>query len=266
MEPRDILAAARGGLALVVEECARLVETQPQTSIPIPGSDWTVRDAAVHLIGANHRHIAYVRGGATGSATLDKEHFDARTRSQNHENPESDPKKLAGEMRDGFEQLVAATAAAPADQPIAYHAGLRPTLATLTSILLGEYLLHGYDVAGAVGQPWPIDPEHAALVVAAYRLAYGLMFQPEAAAGLQATYRINVPATDPFFVRVTDGTYEEIAAPPSVDCTISCDPVTALMVQSGRIKQWPAIALGRLTFTGDRPEVGPRFADLFVFP
>jgi hypothetical protein len=42
--------------------------------------------------------------------------------------------------------------------------------------------------------------------------------------------------------------------------------VTALLVITGRLSQWPAIALGRLTFTGDRPELGPRFADLFVFP
>jgi hypothetical protein len=34
----------------------------------------------------------------------------------------------------------------------------------------------------------------------------------------------------------------------------------------GRLSHWPAIALGQLTFAGDRPELGPRFADLFVFP
>jgi hypothetical protein len=46
----------------------------------------------------------------------------------------------------------------------------------------------------------------------------------------------------------------------------SPDPVTALLVITGRLSQWPAIARGRLTFTGHRPELGPRFADLFVFP
>jgi hypothetical protein len=42
--------------------------------------------------------------------------------------------------------------------------------------------------------------------------------------------------------------------------------VTALLVITGRLNQWPAIALGRLVFSGPRPELGPRFADLFVFP
>ena len=48
--------------------------------------------------------------------------------------------------------------------------------------------------------------------------------------------------------------------------SISADPVTALLVITGRVSQWPAVALGRLVFSGPRPELGPRFADLFVFP
>ena len=35
---------------------------------------------------------------------------------------------------------------------------------------------------------------------------------------------------------------------------------------SGRLSRWAAIALGRITFSGDHPEIGPRFNDLFVFP
>jgi hypothetical protein len=45
----------------------------------------------------------------------------------------------------------------------------------------------------------------------------------------------------------------------------AADPVTALLVQAGRLSQWPAVALGSLTFAGPHPELGPRFAELFVF-
>lgn len=265
-DPTEILAAARDGLQITVERYAGLVETQADTSTPIPGSEWSVRDAAVHVAGGNHRHIAYATGEGPTAPTLDKESFDSRVRSQLAANPETDPKKLADQIREGFAQLMAVTATLPADQPIAYHAGLRPNLAQLACVLLGEYLLHGYDTATATGTPWPIDPELAALAVGAYRLAYPLTFNPQAAAGLQATYRIDVPGTDPFFVCIDAGTYAEPVAPPSVDCAISADAVTALLVQTGRLSQWPAIALGRLTFSGRRPEVGPRFAELFVFP
>lgn len=261
-----MFAAARDGLTIVVERYARLVEAQSDTSTRIPASEWTVRDAAVHLAGSNHRHIALANGGASTATTLDKRDLDTRTREHNAENPEADPRTLANQIRDGFVELMEVMAKVPADRIIAYHGGLRPSLARMACVLLGEYLLHGYDVATAVGSPWPIEPGHAALAVDAYRMAYPLIFQPLAAAELRATYRIDVPGTAPFFVRITDGAYEELTVPPSIDCVISADPVTALLVQSGRLNQWPAIALGCLIFAGARPEVGPRFAGLFVFP
>jgi uncharacterized protein (TIGR03083 family) len=264
--PAEHLAAARRGLIAAVERYARMVEPLPAIDVPIPGSAWTVRDATVHLAGSHHRHLGYVSGDTLPAATLDKELLDARTRAQIAENAEADPKMLAEQIRDGFAELLAVTAPVPADRPIAYHGGLTSNLADLSCVLLGEYLLHGYDVATALRLPWPIDPEQAALVVAAYRMAYRLTFQPAAAAGLRARYRLEIPGTAPFHVTVADGAYEEPARPPSIDCVIAADPVTALLVQSGRLSQWPAVALGRLTYAGPHPELGPRFAELFVFP
>ena len=266
MTPAERLAAARRGLTAAVERHARMIETWPAIDVPIPGSAWTARDATVHLAGSHHRHLGYVSGDTLPAVTLDKELLDARTRGQIAENAEADPKMLAEQIRDGFAELLAVTAPVPADRPIAYHAGLTPNLAELTCVLLGEYLLHGYDVATALRLPWPIDPDQAALVVAAYRMVYRLTFQPAAAAGLRASYRLEIPGTAPFHVTVADGSYEEPSHPPSIDCVIAADPVTALLVQSGRLSQWPAVALGRLTFAGPHPELGPRFAELFVFP
>jgi uncharacterized protein (TIGR03083 family) len=264
--PAERLAAARHGLTAAVERFARMIGAQPAIDVPIPGSEWTARDASVHLAGSHRRYLGYVSGNIRPAATLDKEVLDARARGQIAEDDEADPKILADEIRRGFAELMAETAAVPADRPIAYHAGLTPNLAELTCILLGEYVLHGYDVATALRRAWPIDPEQAALVVAAYRMVYRPTFRPAAAAGLQASYRVEIPGTEPFHMTVADGIYDEPARPPTVDCVIAADPVTALLVQSGRLGQWPAIALGRLTFAGPHPEIGPRFADLFVFP
>jgi uncharacterized protein (TIGR03083 family) len=266
MEPAATLSAARDAFALTVERYAQLVESVEDTSIPIPGSEWTVRDAAVHLAGSNHRVAALAGGAASTVPAADKQFLDARARKLIAENPETDPKKLADQIRDGLERVMAVTATLRGDQPIAYHAGLRLTLAELVSLYLGEYLLHGYDVAGAVGTPWPIDPGYAALAVGGYRTCYPAIFNPAAAAGLDVTYRLHTAGTRPSFVRIAAGTYEEPAAPVDVDCVISADPVTTLLVMSGRLSQWAAIALGRLTFSGDRPEMGRRFPDLFVFP
>ena len=49
-------------------------------------------------------------------------------------------------------------------------------------------------------------------------------------------------------------------------CTIRADPVAFLLVSSGRVSQWVAIALGLLQVGGDRPDLALRFNDLFLFP
>lgn len=49
-----------------------------------------------------------------------------------------------------------------------FHAGLPFDLARLVCVALGEQLLHGYDVATAVGRPWPIDPAPAQPVLYGY--------------------------------------------------------------------------------------------------
>ena len=139
-------------------------------------------------------------------------------------------------------------------------------MAQITSVLLGEPIIHGYDVAKAVGAPWPMNPEYSALFLGVFqRLGYSMIFRP-GIADHEATYRVDIGGTESSFVRVTEQTCEEIPAASSVDCIISADPLTAHLVVSGRMSRWPAIALGRLRFSGERPEIGPGFFDLFLFP
>jgi uncharacterized protein (TIGR03083 family) len=268
MEPTETLSAVRDSLTVMAERYARLVEDRDDTSTPIPGSEWTVREAAVHVAGGFRRYAAL----ATGELDLtkvpfDKEYLDARMRSLLADNPETDPKKLAGQIRDGFEHFRAVTLSVPAERQIAYYAGLQPDFATIATLTAGEPILHGYDIATAVGVPWPIDPVFATLPLSTFqRMGYWAFFQPQAAAELEAVYRIEIAGTDPHVARIAHGAYEGLPDGHPVDCVISADPVTALLVVTGRLRQWPAIALGRLRFTGDRPELGPRFFDLLVFP
>lgn len=266
MASDEDLAAARDGFAVTVERYARLVESVPDTSIAIPDSEWTVRDAAAHVAGGTQRMAALARGQASTVPTVGKKFLDARARKLIAEIPEADGKKLADRMREALGRLMTEIATRSGDQPITFHGGLRLTLTELVSLYLGEYLLHGYDIAVATGVPWPIDPGYAALAVEGFRTCYPGIFNPAAATEFDATYRLDTAGTDPFFVRISNATYEEPATTVSVDCVITADPVTALLVMSGRLSQWAAIALGRLTFPGRRPEIGPRFNDLFVFP
>jgi hypothetical protein len=51
-----------------------------------------------------------------------------------------------------------------------------------------------------------------------------------------------------------------------VDCTISADPVAFLLVWSGRMNQWEAIALGVYGIDGRDSGLGLRFMNLFAYP
>ncbi len=68
-------------------------------------------------------------------------------------------------------------------------------------------------------------------------------------------------------VRFTDGVFglEEADAGP-VDATISADPVAFLMVGTGRLSRYQAIALGLLSVGGNRPDLAIGFWDLFLYP
>jgi uncharacterized protein (TIGR03083 family) len=263
----ETLAAVGEGLAVMYERYARLLDEVEDTSVPVPGLDWTVRETAVHVSGAPLRYGALASGDLDLSAVPgDKQFLDARMRSLIADNAETDAKKLADQTREALAYFLSALAVVAPDQAVAYYAGHRPAVVRIAAALLGEPIVHGYDIATAVGVPWPIDPEYAALAVAGYRAAYPVIFQPSAAAGLEATYRIEIPGTEAFSARIAGDAYEELPASGPPDCEIAMDPVAALLVITGRLSRWAGIALGGITFGGDRRDLGPRFFDLFVFP
>ena len=268
MEPNERLAAVRDGLTIMYERVARLIEEQDDLSMMIPGFEWTVREMAVHLAGGIRRYAALANGEYDLSALkIDKKMLDARAKGLNADNPETDPKKLAEQIREGLEHFLGVIASVPADTPVSYYGGLRPNVAEIASNLLGEPVIHGYDIGSTVGAPWPIDPEYSVLCVGVFqRLLHSTVFQPDRAVGLDGIFRVDIPGIESSIVQILDGTCHELSTAPSADCTISTDPVTAHLVYTGRISQWLAIALGRLSFSGPRPEIGPRFFDLFVCP
>jgi hypothetical protein len=181
--------------------------------------------------------------------------------------PETDPDKLADMMTDAAERLLEATADRPGDQTTPWHAGFPLELAGLVCIILGEQILHGYDMAIAADRPWPIDPDHAKLVLYGYGPGYSLLVNPATTAHLTAGYQIQLRGGDAFTIRFTDGVYSpEPAGTGPVDATITADPVAFLLVVSGRLPQHAALALGLLTTAGDHPDQALGFKDLFIYP
>ena len=263
-----ILEEASAALAVLVDRTTELVRSLDDVHVPIPRSDWTTRDTAVHLaIGAGL--YAKLAAGMPSplQGRLSREVMSARSSQRIAETSEADPEKLARLIEEATQEFLETIAGRSGDQEVVWHGGLRIDLAALAGLLLSEQVLHGYDIASAIGRPWPIDPAHANLVLHGYGRCFGLFLDQERAGRLTAACRIDLRGGPSCVVRLVGGEYH-LGQPGSapVDCIVSADPVALMMVLAGRLDQWAAMALGLISCEGARADLAHELTRLFLVP
>jgi uncharacterized protein (TIGR03083 family) len=256
--------AARAGVAAAAGQAADLVRSLPDPAAPVPGLDWTVAQTAAHLVAAARAFLGYATGQANPDATIDlgEGNLDRIAKVGERELP-----ILADLLVADTRRFLEQTADLPADRRVPFYGGTSLELAALYGILLGEYLIHGLDLARSAGRPWPVDPAQARLVIAA---AAGLLpryLDPATAGGVRVGYDVRVRGGPRFTLRVADGTATvEPGATGTVDCHISADPVAFLQVAYGRRSHWQPVLRGQMTAWGRRPWRAFGFKRLLVNP
>jgi uncharacterized protein (TIGR03083 family) len=267
MAGTTMLEQARMALSETSVRTADLVETLADTAVPIPGSNWTVREAAVHLVNVGVRYAGMIEGEPLGYASLTPEECARMNDQLIADIPESDPVKLAALIHEATQRLLEASGRCDDEQEILWHCQIRITVPHLIAIALAEHVIHGYDMAVAVERPWPITMTQAGLALFGYGAAYGLCLNPATTTGHTAGYGIEFRTGERFTIRFVDGRYQ-VEPPDSgpVDCTITADPIAFLLVGAGRLSQWEAIALGAMEVGGQRPDLALAFTNLFLFP
>jgi uncharacterized protein (TIGR03083 family) len=280
MMTMTILEQAQAALDQVAGRTADLLRGLPTVQVPIPGSDWTVRDTAAHLASYCDVYSELANGvpspiealvDANGRPVRSGVHYREVLATNNVRRladiPETDPTRLAKLIVDGAQRLIDTTAGRPSDRPVTFHCGYPFTVEGLVCCGLSEHIIHSYDMATALGVPWPIDPGHAGLVLYGIAPLFGLCVNPATTAGLTVAFELELRGVGRSVVRFVDGEYRsEPADSGPVDCIISADPVAYLLVGAGRLSLWPAIALGRISAGGQQPELALQFGDLFIYP
>lgn len=265
-------AAPRDALRRASEATGRLLTSLPGATVAIPGSLWNAREVGGHLVFSLRALTDIARGHDPGITDVsDTGTFHDRVAAVNARavalEPPRDLTVLAELVVDSARGFLDATGGTPGSDLLDipwYGAAL--DVETATCLLLGEQLVHGYDVARAVDARWPIAPEDARLVIRGARSLLPLMVDPDAARGLHAGYGIRVRGGERFTVRVSGGTVRVEGDGGRVDCHLSADPVALLLVGYGRISQWRAIRSGKLLAWGRKPWLALRFKGLFVDP
>jgi hypothetical protein len=290
----QLLADARAALASAAERSAQLLRSLPDLCARLPRSDWTVADAAAHLAIALRAFADSAHGNAQqwGDLTPDLTRATERVAALNRltlaAEPRRDPAAAGSAVVEGTHAFLAATAGLDGAQTVStpwYGPGDTLTVAQATCLLLGEQVVHGYDIAEAVRRPWPISRADARLVFVAVQALMPRTISPERVGPFRATFRIHLGGSAGFVVQIRDARARivsqpatttacpvpidcpvPIACPVPIDCHVTADPVALMLVGYGRISQWRAIGHGKLITWGRKPWLAFRFVGLFSNP
>jgi uncharacterized protein (TIGR03083 family) len=267
VEPADVLATNWAALRRTTTRLAAKLRFVPSLECRIPRSRWTAREAVAHLVAAFDLSGELAAGMPSPVEAADRVVLADWNDKRMADIGEQDPAELAALLEDAAERFGRAIGGHTGDQEIIWHAGFRIDLNTLVAILLGEVLLHGYDTAVALGEPWTISPGDARLALAGYTAALSLFLDTDRPAARRAAFGIEIDGTIALTVRVDDGSCSvgpRTGEP--VDGTVSADPVALLLVLTGRLDPVAVIALGSIRLGGPHPEAAIGLFDLFRFP
>jgi uncharacterized protein (TIGR03083 family) len=262
--------AARAAISAAAGRFTALLRETDDIERPAAGTDWTVAETAAHVSCVLAGFSAAIAGDLPVLNYLEAD-FPTRVAATIATVDHTDGGRLAELITAGaqrFRELVAAADPEMERETPWYGPGRTRTPDCLTALALSELTVHGHDIATGTGRPWPISAEHAKLIVGTVCPEMSpLVVRPEAARGAPVTYEVRLRGNGPHYViRIADGTAEVRAAGGPVDCVISADPVTFLLVSYGRMPLGRALLRGRMLAWGRRPWLSLRFKEMFLNP
>jgi hypothetical protein len=274
------LGALRAALDRESRRLVEQVRSSTHLDGPAAGLEWNAGQVAAHLCVVYRAFALAVRGEDLGAEiTANLGTGDTLPEVVASTNARAlavvsfpGPREAADGLRECADELLAALDSDP-DPRVArdtpwYGTGVTRTVGTLAALSVSESVVHGYDLAGALGKrPWLDERSAAAAAPTVMSAMLPLLVDPAGAGGFTGSYEVRIRRAPRFVLRLAGGQAQVApAGDPGVDCVLSLSGCDALLVGFRRRKLWQAMASGGAFAFGRRPWLGLRFNTLFRLP
>ena len=254
-------------MTVLADRVASLMEAVTDWDAPVHGTHtWTVVDLVGHMSLLPEVYTTLSSDGplamaptASGMAETNATTLAVATARA--------PADLAGIFRTNVPALIELVRATDPDAALPWHAGITLRPGELGGIAIGEWLVHGWELARTIGTPWQVQPEHARLVLAAFNGILPAWLDADLAAGHTGRYEYRLRGTgERLQWTFTDGVLT--CHPPEgeryrPDTIVWAEPAALLLYLYRRTPLWPNVLRGALLAGGRRPDRALRVRNLF---
>ncbi len=257
--------AAHGRLRTMAERFAALAASAPDPDRAVAATPgWSILDTLGHVAMEPSRYNDLAKGGGTWPARSSE--LPAFNAEQIRTLPTRDPQRLAEKLITDTDELLGTIAAFGTESPLMNFDGDQRIRADRSlGTLLGEFVIHGRDIARSLDVRWPVDHSLVPLILDGLHQVMPGWLNPDRAAGHTAAYRVRLRGLHITHTYViSDG---RLAVDPAedvdVDVHISANPATWLLLSYGRVDQWTPALTGRVLVWGRKPWLATGFSRLF---
>jgi putative sterol carrier protein len=262
----------KDALRCAVGRTAELLRHVGDADAPVPGLMWTAAETAAHMVGELRDYALALTRHTNGYLTHANRPMESPSRMsavvnarQLTEVPERDACRLADAIDEAAVAYLAATTAADEAAAIPAANGLVLSPSTMTSLLLGEQVVHGLDIARAANTHWDVDQRDALMIIPGV-LTVAPHYLNRSAVTARVSFELRIRGANNYRMAVDHGSAVVTAAGERADCVITADPAAFLLLGYGRTSAWSPIIRGKLRAGGRKPWMAMKFATLLSSP
>jgi len=233
----------------------------------VPGiGRWSASDVAAHVATVLELNAGLACGTVLPVAAM--EAIPDWSQSALEKVEDRRPQALADRIQAAVSELTDAASSRDGDPRVAWHGGLSIPISTVLALMLGEAMIHGYDIARALGRRWHIPSAWAETTFRGVGQVMPLYFLPERSAGLHARLEMRLRGIETRALCTIADDELQISEPRGgrADCYISGEPTALLLLLYGRTGPLRPTLAGHVVAWGRKPWLAIRFPRLFRNP